>query len=127
NFLDGKVARRNGSGVEVTLDGGDTVILPIASPESAAMVEGAPLCVGIRPEHVQLADSGLPVAVALTEQLGGNTVLYGALRSQQPLVIQVVGQSEIARGDTVHVRLPPQCCHGFGADGLSLAATHSLG
>ena len=123
NFLDGKVAGHNGSGVDVLLEGGDTVSLPLAS---SAMASGAPICVGIRPEHVQLADTGLPVEVALTEQLGGNTVLYGALRAQQPLVIQVVGQSRIMRGDTVRVQLPQHCCHGFGADGLSMAAARPL-
>ena len=59
--------------------------------------------------------------VSLTEQLGGNTVLYGSLGAQQPLVVQVVGQSQFKRGDTVHVALPPASCHGFADNGLTLA------
>jgi hypothetical protein len=35
--------------------------------------------------------------------------------------VQVVGQSAIHRGDTVHVQLPPAACHVFDAKGLSLA------
>jgi ABC-type sugar transport system ATPase subunit len=76
---------------------------------------------GIRPEHVLLVDSGLPVQVGLIEQLGGNTVLYGSLSARQPVVVQVVGQSAIRRGDTVQVQFPPAACHAFDARGLSLA------
>ena len=83
---------------------------------------GEPLCIGIRPEHIELADSGLALQVALTEQLGGNTVLYGSLGDRQSLVVQVVGQSRIKRGDTVHVHLPSENCHAFAANGLALAA-----
>ena len=118
NFLDGVLASQSASGIEVRLAGGDNVLLPLAAPASAP---GAPLCVGIRPEHLELADSGLPMQVNLTEQLGGNTVLYGTLREQQSLVVQVVGQSRIRRGDTVQVGLPAGSCHGFDAQGLSLA------
>jgi multiple sugar transport system ATP-binding protein len=89
---------------------------------------GAPVTVGIRPEHIELADQGLAMKVALTEQLGGNTVLYGSLGGpngpQQPLVVQVVGQSHIRRGDTVHVRLPAASCHGFGEDGKAISPSH---
>jgi multiple sugar transport system ATP-binding protein len=119
NFLDGTVAATGAQGIEVRLGGGDVIRLPAGSPRLAP---GEPLTVGIRPEHVAPADDGLPVHVTLIEQLGGNTVLYGALRNQQPLVVQVVGQSRIARGDTVHVRFPPESCHGFGTDGLALSA-----
>jgi multiple sugar transport system ATP-binding protein len=120
NFLDGVAAGRAASGIDVLLHGGDVVNLSRLAPQSP---EGSAVCVGIRPEHVELVDSGLPLEVALTEQLGGNTVLYGTLHAQQALVVQVVGQSRIKRGDTVHVRLPPEHCHGFAPDGQSIAAS----
>ncbi|WP_332774837.1 ABC transporter ATP-binding protein [Polaromonas sp.] len=119
NFLDGVVAGRTANSIQVRLNGGETVTVPAAAQQPA---DGASLCVGIRPEHVELADGGLPMQVSLTEQLGGNTVLYGALSAQQSMVVQVVGQSLIKRGDTVPVRLPQASCHGFTADGLCLAA-----
>ena len=119
NFLDGNVARSTPDGVAVGLAGGNAIKLPIAAP---AIAVGAPLCVGIRPEHVELAADGMPMAVVLTEQLGGNTLIYGSLHAQQPLVVQVVGQSAIRRGDTIHVKLPPERCNAFGADGLAVGA-----
>ncbi|MFM2275128.1 MAG: sn-glycerol-3-phosphate transporter ATP-binding protein UgpC [Pseudomonadota bacterium] len=117
NFLDGVAAGHTASGLTVKLNGGETVTVPT----TAGQADGAPVCVGIRPEHVELSSDGLPMQVALTEQLGGNTVLYGSLSAQQSLVVQVVGQSRIKRGDTVHVHLPAASCHGFSTDGLSMA------
>ncbi len=119
NFLDGMAAGHSAAGLKVKLHGGETVTVPT----TATPADGAPICVGIRPEHVELSSDGLPMQVALTEQLGGNTVLYGSLSAQQSLVVQVVGQSQIKRGDTVHVHLPTASCHGFSADGLSMAVS----
>jgi len=122
NFLEGLVASRNANGMDVRLQGGETVSLNAFA--SNRVQEGAPVCVGIRPEHVELADQGLPMKVALTEQLGGNTVLYGNLGapggSQQSLVVQVVGQSHFKRGDTVQVRLNSESCHVFAENGMAL-------
>ena len=117
NFLEGKAAGNSLAGLAVQLHGGETVQLAATS----ALEPGTPVTVGIRPEHIELSDAGLPMHVALTEQLGGNTVLYGTLSDQQPLVVQVVDQSRIKRGDTVRVTLPQARCHGFGANGLALA------
>ena len=118
NFLDARVVGRDGGGVSIALPGGEALNVPVAA---AKVMDGDALTLGIRPEHVLLADSGLPMQVNLTEQLGGNTVLYGSLSAQQPMVVQVVGQSAIRRGDTVKVQLPPVACHGFTAQGQSLA------
>ena len=116
NFLQGKVADHDTSGVNVRLNGGETVALSVA----AAPAAGSAITLGIRPEHVELNAGGLPMKVALTEQLGGNTVLYGNLSDQQSLVVQVIGQSHILRGDIVHVAFPQANCHAFSTDGKTL-------
>jgi multiple sugar transport system ATP-binding protein len=129
NFLEGAVAPRTKEGTAnvmgVRLQGGETVNL--SAVPSSRIADGAPVCLGIRPEHIELVDQGLPMKVALTEQLGGNTVLYGSLgapgtsgATQQSLMVQVVGQSHYKRGDTVQVRLPTAYCHGFDDKGISL-------
>jgi multiple sugar transport system ATP-binding protein len=118
NFLDAQVRAADANGLTVGLPGGESFTLA-ADPARAAV--GEAISVGIRPEHAVLADTGLPMQVGLIEQLGGNTVLYGTLSAQQSLVVQVVGQSSIRRGDTVRVQLPPLSCHGFDGKGLSLA------
>jgi multiple sugar transport system ATP-binding protein len=106
NFVSTKLA----AGGQLELVGGGTVALP-APP--GALQPGDSLTLGIRPEHIEVADGGLTFAVTLTEQLGGNTVLYGTLPSGQPLVVQLVGQANIKRGETMSVRFPPQHCHVF--------------
>ena len=95
---------------QLALAGGGTIALPVPP---GALQPGDSLTLGIRPEHIEVADGGLAFAVTLTEQLGGNTVLYGTLPSGQPLVVQLVGQASIKRGDTLSVRFPPQHCHVF--------------
>ena len=117
NFLDARVASRSETDLGVVLPGGETLRVP-ARP--GQVMEGETVTVGVRPEHAVLADDGLPLQVGLIEQLGGNTVLYGSLSAQQPVVVQVVGQSAIRRGDTVRVQLPAPACHVFNAKGLSL-------
>ena len=119
NFLDAVIEVHHADAVDVRMSGGERLRLPMAASQLA---DGAPICIGIRPEHVELttAGDGMPIAVTLAEHLGGNTLLYGALDARQSLVVQVVGQSPIGRGDTVYVRLPPANCHAFIADGRSL-------
>ncbi len=119
NFLDATVSARDGVGLAFNLPGDES--LSMAAPTAKAS-PGDKVTVGIRPEHVLLAADGLPVTVGLIEQLGGNTVLYGTLSAQQPVVVQVVGQSAVRRGDTVHVVFPPDACHAFDEQGRSLAA-----
>jgi multiple sugar transport system ATP-binding protein len=118
NFLDAKVTGRYAWGLTVALAGGESLSVAAAADKGSV---GDTVTLGIRPEHAELAASGLPVTVGLIEQLGGNTVLYGTLSAQQPVVVQVVGQSAIRRGDTVQVQLPAAACHVFDAKGLSLA------
>jgi multiple sugar transport system ATP-binding protein len=118
NFLDAKITGRDPVGLRVALPGGESLSVVADAAKGSA---GDTVTIGIRPEHVVLADSGLSVTVGLIEQLGGNTVLYGTLSAQQPVVVQVVGQSAVRRGDTVQVQFPPAACHPFDAQGLSLA------
>ena len=118
NFFEGKVASRGVAEVVVQMSGGDAVALHCANAPEI----GTPVTIGIRPEHVELGDAGLSMQVSLAEQLGGNTVLYGTLRDQQSIVVQVAGQSAIRRGDTVRIALPSASCHGFAEDGRTLAA-----
>ncbi|HVE51231.1 MAG TPA: sn-glycerol-3-phosphate ABC transporter ATP-binding protein UgpC [Casimicrobiaceae bacterium] len=117
NFLDAHLIARGAETITVTAPGGIELALPA---HSAHRLDGDRLVLGIRPEHVAIANRGAPMQVNLTEQLGNNTVLYGSLSGEQPMVVQVIGQSPIKRGDVVHVELPIASCHAFDSNGLSL-------
>ncbi len=109
NFI-AATARSGANGIQFDVAGGATVTLPRLS---VSVEEGKVVTLGIRPEHVELGSGGMPMAVSLAEQLGGNTVLHGTLGNGQALVVQIVGQAKIRRGDTAPVIIPPECCHLF--------------
>ncbi|MFD1627605.1 ABC transporter ATP-binding protein [Azospirillum griseum] len=87
---------------------------------------GGAATLGIRPEHVEPcaeADADLTVRVDLVEQLGGETFLYTAADTGGPngipLTIRCDGQSRLARGDRLPVRLRRDHLHRFDAAGLA--------
>ena len=83
---------------------------------------GAAATLGIRPEHVEPcdeADADLTVRVDLVEQLGGETFLYATGPNDIPLTIRCDGQSRLARGDLLPVRLRRDHLHRFDAAGLA--------
>ena len=104
-------------GMQLTIPGIGELGVPIA-PGSTQV--GQTVTVGVRPEHIELVDQGVPLSITLTEQLGGSTLLYGVLANGQALVAQIVGQTQVKRGDSVQVRLPPGMCHVFDTQGQSL-------
>jgi multiple sugar transport system ATP-binding protein len=97
---------------EITADGfragGVTLPLP---PGIAA--RGRAIC-GIRPEHLVLADDGLPATVKLVEPMGSETQVTMALGDQT--VIGVFRERLSAHpGETIHVRPAPDLIHLFDA------------
>ncbi len=69
NFLSG-TAKVNGS-VGVSTNGVD---LPLT--QTGAAIDGQAVVYGIRPEHLELADSGIPVTVSVVEPTGSETQVY---------------------------------------------------
>ncbi|MBP2295024.1 ABC transporter ATP-binding protein [Azospirillum rugosum] len=86
---------------------------------------GDAVTVGIRPEHVQPcaeADADLTVQVDLVEQLGGETFLYTTALGcpgDLKVTIRIDGQSALARGDRLPVRLRREHLHLFDSAGLA--------
>jgi multiple sugar transport system ATP-binding protein len=118
NFISARHAATVGDACAFDIVGGGRLVLPagsVANPPGDVVI-------GIRPEHVQLVPDGMPLSVTLTEQLGGNSVLYGMLGGNQPLVVQLVGQSQVKRGDVVGVQWPEAACHVFDNAGRALTS-----
>ncbi len=87
---------------------------------------GVTATLGIRPEHVepcQEVDADMTVWIDLVEQLGGETFLYASVNTggpgDLPLTIRCDGQSRLARGDVLPVRLRREHLHHFDAAGLA--------
>ncbi|MBS0519266.1 MAG: sn-glycerol-3-phosphate import ATP-binding protein UgpC [Proteobacteria bacterium] len=84
NFLAAKVGE-GGHSVELAATGAGRVALPLAKPSSAP--PGAPVAVGIRPEHLlPAADGLLEFEIELAEPLGADTLLHGRFGTARELV-----------------------------------------
>jgi multiple sugar transport system ATP-binding protein len=123
NFIDCTVIAVGATSLRLALPEAGEVSV---TASNAAANPGQTVTLGIRPEHISVGDGGVPMVIGLAEQLGGNTVLYGAMNNGQALVVQTVGQELRKRGDIVHVRFPPDRCHVFDAEGVSIRQKECL-
>jgi multiple sugar transport system ATP-binding protein len=84
--------------------------------------EGATMTLGIRPEHIVLAEgeSGLAITVDLVERLGGESYLYGSAAGLPQITLRVDGQTAYKRGDSVSLRFPAKHLHLFDDGGRVL-------
>ena len=90
---------------------------------SLTLAGGAPsgaISVGVRPEQLQLGESGDVRAagtVRLVEYLGSESYLHVALGSGEVLLVQVPGRADHRIGDSVTVSLSARDAHYFDANG----------
>ncbi len=115
NFLPAR-AVRSAAGLNVTLQGGATVAL---GPRAVPAFDGdRSVELGIRPEHLTLAEDG-PVSgrVSVVEQLGNTTYLY--LDSDAgPLIVEADQTSRFHPGDTARVAIDTTQAHVFDDSGM---------
>jgi multiple sugar transport system ATP-binding protein len=103
NFLKGQ-AKSNGT-VEVE---GST--LPIAGRHE--VTDGQPVVYGIRPEHLELANDGLPAKIAVIEPTGSETMVVVRI-GETELTALFRERHNFAPGQTVHLRPRPELAHVF--------------
>ncbi|RFU45394.1 ABC transporter ATP-binding protein [Paraburkholderia sp. DHOC27] len=73
---------------EQTADGARVRIGDFALPAPTVhAADGMPVSIGVRPEHLQLAEAGLPFVVDVTEPTGASTELFGSIAGQSCCVI----------------------------------------
>jgi multiple sugar transport system ATP-binding protein len=120
NFLPGKVSGLADAGVQVAMQGGAAWE---ARVQPGGVRPGAPVTLGIRPEHVRLGDGPGCAVVVHVERLGdSNQVYLQAERQPQeapPLLVKT-DRADVRLGDRVNFALPPESCHCFVADGSAL-------
>ncbi|MDO5693378.1 MAG: ABC transporter ATP-binding protein [Pseudomonadota bacterium] len=74
---------------------------------------------GLRPEAIALADTGLPATVTGTEYLGADAVLACQVGGQ-PVAVRTPGALALAPGQPVHLAITAEDMHAFDADGRRL-------
>jgi multiple sugar transport system ATP-binding protein len=83
---------------------------------------------GVRPEHLSIADEkgGGRLAlgrarVQLVEQLGGSTLVYSVLSDGQPVTLALEGQRPVPADAEMEIAADPSLCHLFDGEGRTLA------
>jgi multiple sugar transport system ATP-binding protein len=118
NFMPGEVRGSAADGASVALAGGGEIRVPV---DSGSLRAGDKVTLGVRPEHLRLGAAGdLAGDVIVAERLGGDTYLYLRSPDRPLLVVQADGSDATRVHDRVHVRIEPETCHLFDADGRSL-------
>ncbi len=97
NFLDGSVA--NG---QVTVPGlAQDLAMDVNLPAN-----GRKVCVGVRPEHVDLDPNGDTHKVELTEALGGVSFAYLVAPTGERMIVEERGDYRTEKGSTVSLSFP---------------------
>lgn len=86
----------------------------IAGSDGAPVIAGSDtgLLLGVRPEHVELRDSGHHAVVELTEYFGSDSVILCRLGVQH-LTIRIPGRPGLKAGAHIHVGWPDTAIHLF--------------
>lgn len=107
NFLPAKVAKAGK--VDAVLADGQKLRLPDGLP----LKDGDALTIGLRPEHIRLADDGaLEGEVEVVEPLGLSTQFYVRFANQQ-ICVFVMGRSDVRPGDAIRLAADPASLHLF--------------
>ncbi|MFT3956438.1 MAG: sn-glycerol-3-phosphate ABC transporter ATP-binding protein UgpC [Piscinibacter sp.] len=127
NVMPGKLVRaeENHAVVEVH---GEQITVAVDARGTAA---GAPVSIGIRPEHLLHGDSGegsrLHVKLRQMERLGDESLLYLDIAPEAPLVtLRVEGHATQSAGAPITLRLMPEQCHLFDGAGQAFRRTVEL-
>jgi multiple sugar transport system ATP-binding protein len=109
NVLKGTL-RRSAGGTAVVLEDG-----PLVTVEAAGGEDGQAVILGIRPEHVVLAEGGdVPLEVEVVEPTGASIQIYARLGGTQ-FCAMTSERQEFRPGDVMTARFPPARIHLFDA------------
>ncbi|GAA1565113.1 diacetylchitobiose ABC transporter ATP-binding protein MsiK [Kribbella sancticallisti] len=100
------------------VDGGAKIgdyVVPIERKLLAKAGADKTLMLGIRPEAFRLADEGLPVKVAVIEELGSDAYLYGSAEhtTGQQIIARIGTRMHSEKGAIVHLAPQPDKLHLF--------------
>jgi multiple sugar transport system ATP-binding protein len=97
---------------------GDLVV-PVAR-DTLADVDATSVTLGIRPENLELAQTGLRLVVDVVEELGADAYVYGRADvsgTEQTIVARVDWRRPPAKGETIHLApVDPAGVHVFATD-----------
>ncbi|MEL6519418.1 MAG: sn-glycerol-3-phosphate ABC transporter ATP-binding protein UgpC [Pseudomonadota bacterium] len=110
NLIEGTVVEISDSGVDLNL--GETMI---RVPYRDGLQTGQTIHLGVRPEHLSLAEDGLPVQVRVVEPTGPEIHVVARFADQDITAI-FRQRHKLAPGDAVHVALDMEHIHLFDGE-----------
>lgn len=116
NFIPATVLETTGA-LTVELEGGHRMSLPV---DTTGVSKGDTVEVGIRPEHVSLAEDGLDISVDVLERLGGVSITYGTIGNGTRFCASLSGDAPIQQGKNMRLSVAPEDCHVFQSNGRVL-------
>ena len=120
NFLAGTLLQAESRQAMVQLPGGERLQVAV---DARRLTPGAPVTLGLRPEHAELgaSEQALVRPVLWQERLGESTSLYlDSGTAGAPWVVKAPGHAFTAPGHRIAFGLPATALHLFDADGLAL-------
>ncbi|WP_128255528.1 ABC transporter ATP-binding protein [Falsirhodobacter deserti] len=115
NFINGRVIGHTPQGIRVLAEDGEVEVDLETRP-----AEGMAVVLGIRPEHLVPAESGITVTVEMAEELGGNAYMHSRLPSGGDIVFERRGERDRLEGQNVRLRAEAGHIHCFTTEGLRL-------
>ncbi len=94
-------------------------VLPVADLDSQTNLPSGGHYMGIRPEKVRLADSGLAVEVSAVDYMGAETVLR-LLHLGHTIMVRVDGRADAVAGDQLQITWNQDDVHLFDREGSRL-------
>ena len=119
NFLQGKIASAAQGVTGIALASGVTLRVPAAIAKAAA---GDAVTVGVRPEHLSVAQDGPLIGkIEVVERLGPETLVNVALGDGGTVIATLPGDSAVKPGDTIRFQPDLARLHVFNESGIRLA------
>ena len=115
NFLKGRVAQIDGTGVAVDLAGCARIAVPV---EAGSVRVDDEVTLGLRPEALR-PDAAGPLAgtVRLVERLGGLTLIHVDLDKDGPVIVQIEGSDGTAPHQRINLQADAAACQLFDGTG----------
>ncbi|SHN10121.1 ABC transporter ATP-binding protein [Roseibium suaedae] len=112
NFLEGTVTGREG----------DLTILEVDRTEMVARIDATPapgtsVALGLRPEHIRVGETGLPVRMEMAEELGGLSFLHTRRPDMSEIVVEWRDGEHARMGETLHLACSPDKIMVFDTEG----------
>ncbi|CAN7333634.1 ABC transporter ATP-binding protein [Paraburkholderia hospita] len=112
NFAAGEVVSApNGAALKLA----DGALIPLAGTSQAVAKPGAKVTLGVRPEHIEASNEGIPMDVEVVEPTGAETHLYGKIGGAA-WCVTMRQRASIEPGQRVTVRFPEQHTHLFDTE-----------